>query len=117
MSAAGAGSRRGGDRTGGGSAGVAGAAQVVEEAPGGGDGAGGTADGLGGGADRGPGQAGGDREDVGQQVTGFLEDAGAGRQVRTERGRVRVTAGPDGDVVQFPLAGRDVAVVRDQAEQ
>src|SRR6185437_733037 len=46
------------------------AAQVVQEAPGGGDGTGRAVDGLGGGAGRGPGQAGHDRDFVGDPVSG-----------------------------------------------
>src|SRR6478672_13417366 len=48
------------------------AAQVVQEAPGGGDGAGRAVDGLGGGAGRGSLHAGHDRGGVGDQVAGFL---------------------------------------------
>src|ERR1700728_4615620 len=60
------------------------AAQVVQEAPGGGDGAGRAVDGLGGGAGRGSLHAGDDRGGVGDQVAGFLHDAGAGRDVHPE---------------------------------
>jgi len=60
------------------------AAQVVQEAPGGGDGAGGAVDGLGGGAGRGSLRAGHDRDGIGDQVAGFLHRAGAGRDVHPE---------------------------------
>src|ERR1017187_2073950 len=55
------------------------AAQVVQEAAGGGDGVGAAAEGLRGGAGRGPGQAGYPHGGVDQRVAGFLDDAGAGR--------------------------------------
>src|SRR2546423_11097682 len=54
------------------------AAQVVQEAPGGGDGAGGAMGGLEGGAGGGAGQAGNSRGEVGDGVAGLLHDAGAG---------------------------------------
>ena len=54
------------------------AAQVVPEAAGGGDGAGGAVDGLGGGAGRGSLHAGYGRDGVGDQIAGRLDDAGAG---------------------------------------
>ena len=78
------------------------AAEVVQEAPGGGDGAGGAVDGLEGGTGRGAGQAGNCRGVIGDGVAGFLHDAGAGRDVRAESGRVSGIAGLRGDVVQFP---------------
>src|SRR6266496_820856 len=93
------------------------AAQVVQEAAGGGDGVGAAAEGLRGGAGRGPGQARYPRGGVDQRVAGFLDDAGAGRDVRAESGRVRGTAGLRGDVVQFPPFRGGVAVVRDQPER
>ena len=64
------------------------AAQVVQEAPGSGDGAGRAVDGLGGGAGRGSLHAGHDRDGVGDQVAGFLHGAGAGRDVHPELVRV-----------------------------
>src|SRR3974377_1874888 len=63
------------------------AAQVVQEAAGGGDGVGAAAEGLRGGAGRGPGQAGHDRGGVDHRVAGFLDDAAAGREVRAESAR------------------------------
>src|SRR5216110_330467 len=60
------------------------AAQVVQEAPGGGDGAGRAVDGLGGGAGRGSLHAGHDCGGVGDQVAGFLHGAGAGRDMHPE---------------------------------
>ena len=74
------------------------AAQVVQEAPGGGDGAGRAVDGLGGGAGRGPGQVGHDRDVVGDPVSGFLHGAGAGRDVHPELVRA---GGLGPDVVQL----------------
>src|SRR5947208_2124389 len=93
------------------------AAQVVQEAAGGGDGVGAAAVGLRGGAGGGPGQAEYVRGVVDQRVAGFLDDAGARRDVRAESGRVRGTARLRGDVVQFPPFRGGVAVVRDQPEQ
>ena len=64
------------------------AAQVVPEAAGGGDGAGGAVDGLGGGAGRGSLHAGYGRDGVGDQIAGRLDGAGAGRDVHLELVRV-----------------------------
>ena len=90
------------------------AAQVVQEAPGGGNGADRPVDGLGGGAGRGSLRAGHDRDGVGDQVAGFLHGAGAGWDVHPELGRV---GGLGADVIQLrPDRGR-VARVGDQAEQ
>src|ERR1700685_2965058 len=93
------------------------AAQVVQEAAGGGDGVGAAAEGLRGGAGRGPGPAGYPRGGVDPRVAGFLEDAGAGRDVRAESGRVSGIAWLRGDAVQFPPFRGGVAVVRAQPEQ
>jgi len=80
------------------------AAQVVQEAAGGGDGVGAAAEGLRGGVGRGPGHAGHDRGGVGHRVAGFLGDAGAGRDVRAESGRVSGLAGLRGDADLLPSA-------------
>src|SRR5690348_17487122 len=64
------------------------AAQVVQEAPGGGDGTGGAMGGHEGGAGGGAGQAGKCRGRVDDGVAGLLHDAGAGRDVHPEVVRV-----------------------------
>src|SRR6202011_4253020 len=87
------------------------AAQVVQEAPGGGDGAGRAVDGLGGGAGRGSLHAGHDRDGVGDQFAGVLHGAGAGRDVNPELVRV---GGLGADVVQLRPDRECVAGVRDQ---
>ena len=78
------------------------AAEVVQEAPGGGDGAGGAGDGLGGGAGGGAGQAGHDRDGVGDRVAGFLHDAGAGRDAGPELVRPATVTGPSSSRVYPP---------------
>src|SRR5689334_5582386 len=90
------------------------AAQVVQEAPGGGDGTGRAVDGLRGGAGRGSPHTGHDRGGVGDPVSGFLHGAGAGRDVQPELARV---GGFRADVVQLRPDRERVAGVGDQAEQ
>ena len=90
------------------------AAQVVQEAPGGGDGAGRAVDGLGGGAGRGSLHPGDGRDGVGEQIAGRLDEAGTGWDVHLELVRVD---GLGADVIQLRPDRQGVVGVAEQAEQ
>src|SRR6185437_10751726 len=90
------------------------AAQVIQEAPGGGDRVAGPADDVGGGAYHGSGRARHDGRRVGERVTRRFHDADAGRDIHAELpGWDRLVA----DTAQLVPRRRPVARERDQPEQ